>query len=78
MFVVVWVDIYDYLCVCITYVYIYIYIYTPLVYKLCKRGPVGPQEAVLELVLDGLDPRVRSVFKTSCLFLRPRLWQLEI
>ena len=82
----VYLSLYTYVCmyVCM-YVCVYIYIYICIMYMYVersneqsafergateiRRGRTRPRE---------LRQRLRSIFKMSCLFLRPRLWQFEI
>ena len=79
IYIYVYIYIYIYMYVCI-YIYIYIYTHTYVcVSVLCCRAAA----------LDGPAPRrhpgctgfltsLRSVFKKSCLLLRPRPWQFDI
>ena len=71
-----------------SYLYIYIYIFVQV-----KRGPLLANVALPNFAqtlvancgtMYGICgnicalKQIRSVFKISCLFLRPRLWQFEI
>ena len=82
MYVYIYIYIYMYIYIYV-YVYIYIYIYTYIYIHTyihtCIRELRGSQGAGAARD-DWLDHAVllRSVFKISCLFLRPRLWQFEI
>ena len=65
-------------CVCVC-IYIYIYIQPSIdkyiSFREARRRSLGPYAVTCAVVLVVV---VRSVFKISCLFLRPRPWQFEI
>ena len=71
MYISIYIYIYIYICIYVyIYIYIYIYIHTHTgIYIHYKYTPILARVATFT---------VRSVFKKSCLFLRPRPWQFEI
>ena len=84
IYMCIYIYIYIYICIYIyiyihTYTYIYIYIYTHTFDNSCfVQAEAKDRNATSRSPQVRYDGRIRSVFKISCLFLRPRLWQFEI
>ena len=79
----IYIYVHTYIYIYITYIYIYMYVCMYTYIYIYIHTCIGRRDAV-QFPGQAADPgpgaqtNLRSVFKISCLFLRPRSWQFEI